>query len=79
VAIFDIVNLFGKILQSLNLDGLEFISHYYAILQELDISKSSVTDNGHVSLASKTSYGVQILSPFGFIQITYGRPYLYSG
>lgn len=77
-AIFVIVNLFGKTLQSLNLDGcikltdqsLGFISHNCAILEELDISKCSITDNGLVSLASAASAGIQVLSLSGCMQIT---------
>lgn len=84
-AIFVIVNLFGKTLQSLNLDGcgkvtdqsLGFISHYCAVLQELDISKCGITDNGLVSLASAASYCLQILSLSGCMQITdKGLPFI---
>lgn len=84
-AVFVIVNLFGKTLLSLNLEGcrkvtdqsLGFIAHYCAILQELDISKCGITDNGLVSLASAASYCLQILSLSGCMQITdKGLPFI---
>eukprot|EP00252_Welwitschia_mirabilis_P006445 TRINITY_DN17328_c0_g1_i1.p1 TRINITY_DN17328_c0_g1~~TRINITY_DN17328_c0_g1_i1.p1 ORF type:complete len:686 (-),score=109.31 TRINITY_DN17328_c0_g1_i1:517-2574(-) len=77
-AVFVIASLFGQSLETLNFEGckkltdhgLKFIADHCPNLQELDISKSSVTDNGLVSLAMTTKHGLQILSLAGCSQIT---------
>ncbi|XP_057833414.2 EIN3-binding F-box protein 2 [Cryptomeria japonica] len=77
-AVFVIVKLFGKSLQSLNFDGcqkltdqsLRFISECCSVLQDLDVSKCGITDDGIVSFAFAAHNALDILSLSGCVQIT---------
>lgn len=77
-ALFVIVKLFGKSLQSLNFDGcqkltdqsLRFISECCSVLQDLDVSKCGVTDDGIERLAFAAHNGLDILSLSGCVHIT---------
>eukprot|EP01018_Ginkgo_biloba_P010679 Gb_38831 [translate_table: standard] len=77
-ALFVITNLFRDSLQTLNLDGcmkvtdqtLRFIADCCSALQDLDVSKCCITDNGIVFLASARQQALQILSLSGCMQIT---------
>uniref|UniRef100_A0A0C9S5K8 TSA: Wollemia nobilis Ref_Wollemi_Transcript_12696_3172 transcribed RNA sequence n=1 Tax=Wollemia nobilis TaxID=56998 RepID=A0A0C9S5K8_9CONI len=77
-AVFVIQRLFGKSLQSLNFDGcqkltdqsLRFIAECCSSLQELDVSRCGITDDGLVFLASGSHDCLDILSLSGCVQIT---------
>lgn len=77
-AIFGIANLCGENLQTLILDGcrkvtdrsLKIIADLCPSLQDLDLAKCGITDNGIVSLLSARQQAIQILSLSGCMQIT---------
>lgn len=77
-AIFGIANLCGENLQTLILDGcrkvtdrsLKVIADLCPALQDLDLAKCGITDNGIVSLLSARQQAIQILSLSGCMQIT---------
>lgn len=77
-AIFAIANLCGENLQTLILDGcrkvtdrsLKVIADLCPALQDLDLAKCGITDNGIVSLLSARQQAIQILSLSGCMQIT---------
>eukprot|EP00252_Welwitschia_mirabilis_P001964 TRINITY_DN1192_c0_g1_i1.p1 TRINITY_DN1192_c0_g1~~TRINITY_DN1192_c0_g1_i1.p1 ORF type:complete len:661 (+),score=79.20 TRINITY_DN1192_c0_g1_i1:469-2451(+) len=76
--VFVIANLFGPTLQCLNLEGcrkltdqsLKFIANCCPVLQELDISKSSITDHGLLYLAMTKNHNLQVLSLAGCSYLT---------
>lgn len=77
-AIFAIANLCGENLQTLTLDGcrkvtdrsLKVIADLCPALQDLDLAKCGITDNGIVSLLSARQQAIQILSLSGCMRIT---------
>uniref|UniRef100_A0A0C9RMS4 TSA: Wollemia nobilis Ref_Wollemi_Transcript_10210_3099 transcribed RNA sequence n=1 Tax=Wollemia nobilis TaxID=56998 RepID=A0A0C9RMS4_9CONI len=76
--IFAIAKLCGENLLALNLEGcrkvtdqsLKVIADLCPALQDLDLAKCGITDNGVVSLVSARQQAIQILSLSGCMQIT---------
>ncbi|XP_057859945.2 EIN3-binding F-box protein 1 [Cryptomeria japonica] len=77
-AVYAIASLCGENLHTLNLEGcrkvtdqsLKVIADLCPALEDLDLAKCGITDNGVVSLVSARQQAIQILSLSGCMQIT---------